>query len=369
MKGLDELADLLHRSHLEQPRAKECLDVAAATPDAALAMGVRALVNVPRARVRQLSSRTKLLILDVNGFLLERVRGPAPPGVTRRPDASHGGVKVYQRPNMSPFLEWCLEHFHVAIWSTAKKANVDRLAEFALGTDWQRKAAFVWNGTQCTETGFRHPVNRHKPVVLKELTRVWEDPALGAVFNSTNTLLIDDSPYKAAMNPAHTCLHPPAWTCKAEDDETLLPGQPLMAFLHGLAHADDVPSYVAQHDPFRAQAVSEVEANLIQMIRAQRGTGRVADAQGSEGEGGEELVGKAVEVDGLTEQMRRMGLVRGRGAGRGGRGRGRARGAGREFERHSGTARGGKADGRAVKKGGHGKGNWGVTGVDDHGAA
>merc|ERR1719478_1480179 len=59
VKGLDELADLLHRAHLEQPRAKECLDVAAATPNAAPAMGVRALVNVPRARARQLSSRTK----------------------------------------------------------------------------------------------------------------------------------------------------------------------------------------------------------------------------------------------------------------------------------------------------------------------
>jgi hypothetical protein len=46
----------------------------------------------------------------------------------------------------------------------------------------------------------------HKPIVLKELRKLWnkEEPGLPwqeGEFSPSNTLLVDDSPYKALRNP------------------------------------------------------------------------------------------------------------------------------------------------------------------------
>jgi len=62
------------------------------------------------------------------------------------------------------------------------------------------------NQSHCTTTEFATVENIHKPLVLKELRKLWEkeDPNLPwekGEFNESNTLLLDDSPYKALMNP------------------------------------------------------------------------------------------------------------------------------------------------------------------------
>lgn len=65
---------------------------------------------------------------------------------------------------------------------------------------------FVQDLSRCTATAFRTLENRHKTLVFKELRRLWEkhDPNLPwekGDYNETNTLLLDDSPYKALLNP------------------------------------------------------------------------------------------------------------------------------------------------------------------------
>lgn len=60
--------------------------------------------------------------------------------------------------------------------------------------------------SHCTETGFNTIDNSDKPLVLKELKKLWEkeDPNLPwdkGVYDKSNTLLLDDSPYKALRNP------------------------------------------------------------------------------------------------------------------------------------------------------------------------
>ena len=60
--------------------------------------------------------------------------------------------------------------------------------------------------SECTNTGIRHPANKHKPVFLKELSKVWDNPK-GLLkwepkfFGPQNTVLLDDSPYKGLKNP------------------------------------------------------------------------------------------------------------------------------------------------------------------------
>lgn len=59
---------------------------------------------------------------------------------------------------------------------------------------------------KCTMTGCNTLENVHKPIVLKELRKLWnkEEPGLPCKegeFSPSNTLLVDDSPYKALRNP------------------------------------------------------------------------------------------------------------------------------------------------------------------------
>lgn len=60
--------------------------------------------------------------------------------------------------------------------------------------------------SHCTFTGFNTIDNQNKPLLLKELKKLWEkdDPSLPwsiGDYNETNTLLLDDSPYKGLKNP------------------------------------------------------------------------------------------------------------------------------------------------------------------------
>lgn len=66
--------------------------------------------------------------------------------------------------------------------------------------------SFMQDQSHCTDTGYRTIENKEKPLFLKELRKLWEkcDPDLPwekGEFNETNTLLLDDSPYKAILNP------------------------------------------------------------------------------------------------------------------------------------------------------------------------
>lgn len=60
--------------------------------------------------------------------------------------------------------------------------------------------------SHCTTTGFRTLENKHKTLVFKDLRRIWEKydsslPWEKGIYNESNTLLLDDSPYKALLNP------------------------------------------------------------------------------------------------------------------------------------------------------------------------
>ena len=60
--------------------------------------------------------------------------------------------------------------------------------------------------SKCIDTGQKTLENNDKPLVLKELKKLWqkEDPDLPweeGDYSPSNTLLVDDSPYKALRNP------------------------------------------------------------------------------------------------------------------------------------------------------------------------
>ena len=65
---------------------------------------------------------------------------------------------------------------------------------------------YLQDWSKCTETGHKTLENREKPLVLKELRKLWEkeDPDIPwekGDYSPSNTLLVDDSSYKALRNP------------------------------------------------------------------------------------------------------------------------------------------------------------------------
>ncbi|GAB2228666.1 hypothetical protein Droror1_Dr00022789 [Drosera rotundifolia] len=217
-------------------------------------IGRRSSQEAPQAK----RSRKKLLILDVNGLLADIVR-PAPKWV--RADGKFRGRAIFRRPFCSDFLNFCMERFDVAIWSSRSKTMVDKIVQILLG-DLKEKLIFCWDLSQCTQSKVNTLENRHKPVVFKELRRVWEktDPHVQwekGYYNASNTLLVDDSPYKALLNPPNTALFPVSYSFKDRRiDDSIGQGGNIRTYLEELALAENVQEYIRSH-PFGQSAITK----------------------------------------------------------------------------------------------------------------
>lgn len=201
--------------------------------------------------------KKKLLILDVNGLLADVV-AYVPDG--HKPDTTISNKAVFKRPFCEDFLKFCFERFHVGVWSSRTQRNVDMVVDFLMG-DSKQKLLFSWNQFHCTDTGFNTIENPDKPLVLKELKKLWEkrEPNLPwekGEFNESNTLLLDDSPYKALRNPPHTAIFPRTYEYKNMNDCSLGEGGDLRVYLEGLAEAENVQRYV-EKNPFGQRAITE----------------------------------------------------------------------------------------------------------------
>ncbi|ONI18996.1 hypothetical protein PRUPE_3G252300 [Prunus persica] len=216
----------------------------------------RSIVRAPVCDIEK-----KLLILDINGLLADIV-SPPPKGLAS--DKRIAGRAIFKRPFYLDFLKFCFEHFEVGVWSSRSKRIVERVLDYLMG-DMKHKLLFCWDLSHCTATGFRTLENRHKTLVFKELRRIWEkhDPSLPwekGIYNESNTLLLDDSPYKALLNPAHTAVFPHPYTFQRGSDTSLGPGGDLRVYLEGLAAAENIQEFIEQ-EPFGQSPINESSAS------------------------------------------------------------------------------------------------------------
>jgi hypothetical protein len=150
-----------------------------------------------------------LLVLDLNGLLVDRRMAAfaEADGTKRAPDAKFGKFFIYNRPHMVEFVNWLSDHFTVGVWSSAQTHNAKLLVNHIWGKH-RDKLAFVWGQDRCTHVGaMETSAPNSKPILLKDLNELWRAPSY-ARFGPRNTLLIDDSPYKAVMNPPNSAIHP-----------------------------------------------------------------------------------------------------------------------------------------------------------------
>lgn len=220
----------------------------------------RLLYSRPPKIVPRAFSRKKLLILDVNGVLADVV-SPPPKGC--KGDINILRRAIFKRPFYQEFLRFCFDNFDVGIWSSRSKKIADRVIDYLLG-EMKHNLVFSWDLSQCTKTGLYTLENRHKPLVCKDLRKIWEVyddnlPWKKGVYDESNTLLLDDSPHKALLNPMHTAVFPYSFTYKNKHDTSLGPGGDLRLYMEKLATTKNMSKYVKKH-PFGQSHIDETSS-------------------------------------------------------------------------------------------------------------
>ena len=272
-------------------------------PSGATATTAAAADEDRKRRVHKGTRRHRhMLVLDLNGLLVDRRMSPFEnpvDGTKVAPDAKFGKFYIYNRPHMQSFVEWASEHFTVGVWSSAQHHNARTLVNHIWGKQRDR-LAFVWGQDRCTHVGAMDPAatgpnHRSKPILLKDLNALWAVSSY-ARFGPNNTLLLDDSPYKAVMNPAHTAIHPAEYKLSwggadvnvtgeesdANDhrriaDELLGPNGALRTYLAKLSECETVTAYVAAN-PWRSFGPAAPDSDPGLMAKAREGGEAVAAA-------------------------------------------------------------------------------------------
>ncbi|MFS7975078.1 putative FCP1 domain, HAD superfamily protein [Helianthus anomalus] len=137
---------------------------------------------------------------------------------------------------------FCFERLTLPIWKI-----LDPVVDYLLG-DLKKKLVFIWDISHCTNSSARSLENCHKFIVFKKLGKIWEGngriASENGYYDELNTLLLDDSPYKALLNPKHTGIFPLSYTHKDINDNSLGPDGDLRVYLESVASSENVKTYV-----------------------------------------------------------------------------------------------------------------------------
>jgi RNA polymerase II subunit A small phosphatase-like protein len=151
-----------------------------------------------------------LLILDLNGILCHRIRRNRTPLVNQsayRPTIGRiiARTPVVPRPKLAEFLDYLDTHFCLAIWTSAKAKTANELIQALLPGRIAARLLFVWAQDQCLVDPSTASLAPHEVVYQKKLGKVWEHFPL---WNTHNTLMIDDSPDKITGHDSRNAWHP-----------------------------------------------------------------------------------------------------------------------------------------------------------------
>ncbi|KAK3327897.1 HAD-like domain-containing protein, partial [Cercophora scortea] len=182
--------------------------------------------------------RPMLVVIDLNGTLLFRPSRRQP-------------TKFLARPHAHTFLSYCLETFHVVIWSSARPDNVRNMLAALLPSPEQRNRVIAAWGRD--KFGLSAEDYNLRTQCYKRLTRLWTDPIVAAAhpdgepWNQGNTVLIDDSAEKARSEPFNAITIPEFLGDVNEEPEVL----PLVHdYLNTLAMQVDISTYI-RTKPFK----------------------------------------------------------------------------------------------------------------------
>jgi len=131
------------------------------------------------------------IILDLNGVLIQR----------------NYYKKTFKiRPHANYFIYFLLKHFQVAIWTSARLYNVNSIIKHLFRENYS-KLKFIYDQDKSdkSENCFTKDINK----VFKEFGEL----------NEKNTVIIEDSILKIALNPISTYFIIKSWDGNLDDDQ------------------------------------------------------------------------------------------------------------------------------------------------------
>jgi hypothetical protein len=105
--------------------------------------------------VRVSKKSNRLIVLDLNGLLIDRVNGK----------------QRVKRPHLHEFLCFLLENFHVGVWSSAQRHNVRKLVGCVFGEEQRKQLLFEFDQSKCNAVKHPDPTEK-KTLYKKPLTMV-----------------------------------------------------------------------------------------------------------------------------------------------------------------------------------------------------
>lgn len=175
--------------------------------------------------------KNQLLILDLNGTLVSRV---------------DRNKSMYLRPYGQEFFNYIFDNFNVMVWSSAQTHSVNNMSRmFGINKD---KISVLWDRNSFNLS--KYDFNR-KSLTIKDLDKVWTH--FKGEYDATNTILLDDSPKKAQLQP-YNCIHPSEFEHTSEEfrkhgDAELLN---IIDYLKKLQFQSNVANYIKNH-PFKEE--------------------------------------------------------------------------------------------------------------------
>lgn len=183
--------------------------------------------------------RRILVILDLNGTLLFR------------PSRNHPS-RFVERPHARPFLNYCLDTFRLAIWSSARPQNVNNMVCQLLTPEQRAKCVVIWARDKL---GLSDDDYNARVQVYKRLSHLWNDAhvrdshpeaSAGGRWDQSNTVLVDDSFEKGRSEP-YNILPIPEFAGLHVEPANVLPQ--VHDYLNQLCYQADVSRYMREN-PF-----------------------------------------------------------------------------------------------------------------------
>ncbi|KAI9483039.1 MAG: HAD-like domain-containing protein [Benjaminiella poitrasii] len=171
--------------------------------------------------------KNQLLILDLNGTLVSRVRKRS----------------MYVRPYSGEFFDYIFDNFKVMVWSSAQPSSVYNMCR--MFKERKSEISVIWDRTSF---GLTDKDYYSKVLTIKDLDIIWKHH--NNQYDATNTILLDDSSKKAQLQPFN-CIHPTEFVHHSEQfisngESELLN---LMSYLKVLQFQSNVANYI-QNNPY-----------------------------------------------------------------------------------------------------------------------
>ncbi|CAO3673023.1 unnamed protein product [Umbelopsis ramanniana] len=184
-------------------------------------------------------SRRLLIILDLNGALVSKT----------------GKSGMWVRPHYTEFLEYLFGQFEVGVWSSARQNTVSNMCQ--LFGDFKKQLLFTWSRENF---GLSEDDYLRNIPTLKDLQLVWknleDNPNLPS-YTAYNTVLLDDSSSKAALQPFNSIAisefnHKNTDKQLNGDNELLN----VIAYLEKVKYEDNVSNFM-KLNPYKNDLVSD----------------------------------------------------------------------------------------------------------------